>query len=278
MTYGVCKLTGNTGNFVRCHLIPRALTRPSFPGQYFISGGPGIRPKKSWTSWYDEQLVIRKGERILADYDDWGIRELRRLELVWSGWGAKTSLPVEKSIDGEPGFGFRVVECADPAKLRLFFLSLLWRAAATNRSEFEEINLEQDELERLRTMVRDGNPEPLEFFPINLLQIVARADPHNLGPMARDYGEGLPAFRFYFDGLIIIMLRQFSGEWKKLGRAIVGISPILHVQTQTWEVSLQRQNQIQHIVEATRQWPEVARKLAGDKRGNRPRPEDGGPV
>jgi hypothetical protein len=73
MTNGVCKLTGNSGKFVRSHLIPKALTRPSVAGGYFISAGPGIRPKKSWSSWYDEELVIRKGERILADYDDWAI-------------------------------------------------------------------------------------------------------------------------------------------------------------------------------------------------------------
>jgi hypothetical protein len=163
MAYGVCKLTGNSGQFVESHLIPKALTRPSIPGGYFISGGRGKPPKKSWSSWYDGQLVIRKGENILADYDNWAIRELRRLELV--GWGTKRSLPVEMWFGSRPeGFGLRQVECADPDKLRLFFLSLLWRAAATTRAEFGEVSLPPDEMELLRTMVRDRNPRPPVCF------------------------------------------------------------------------------------------------------------------
>jgi hypothetical protein len=70
MAYGVCKLTGKSGKFVKSHLLPKALTRPGVAGEYFISGGQGCRPKKRWTSWYDQELVIKKGEDILANYDN----------------------------------------------------------------------------------------------------------------------------------------------------------------------------------------------------------------
>jgi hypothetical protein len=171
-----------TPQFVESHLIPKALSRPSVAGQYFISSNQGKRPKKSWSSWYDKELVIRKGEAILADYDNWAIRELRRLELVWSGWGAKRSLPVETWFGSRPeGFGLREVNCANPDKLRLFFLSLLWRAAATTRPEFWEISLDPDALELLRTMVHKGNPRQLDFYPTVLVRIVSRGDTHNLG-------------------------------------------------------------------------------------------------
>ena len=119
MAYGVCKLTGNSGQFVESHLIPKALTKLR-GGDHFINSGHGNRPNKSFNSWYDGELVIRKGEAILAEYDSWAIRELRRLELVWSGWDCNTALPVPQP----KGTGHRLVECADPGKLRLFFLSL----------------------------------------------------------------------------------------------------------------------------------------------------------
>ena len=189
MKYGVCKLTGRSGKFVKSHLLPRALTRPNVAGEYFISGGQGRRPKKSWTSWYDEELVIKKGEDILADYDNWAIAELRRLELVWSGWGTKSSFPLETPewFDPQPeGFGLRQVECSNPDKLRLFFLSLLWRAAATTLPEFGDINLEPEELELLRTMVLNRDPQPLNFCPTMLLQICSKELPHNLGPFATE--------------------------------------------------------------------------------------------
>jgi hypothetical protein len=165
MAYGVCKLTGKSSEFIKSHLLPKALTSLGVAGERRISGGQGSRPKRSWTSWYDEELVVKEGEEILADYDNWAIAELRRLELVWSGWGTKSSLPLETPEWFDPklkGFGLRVVECANPEKLRLFFLSLLWRAAASTLPEFGEINLEQDELERLRTMVQWSAMEILD--------------------------------------------------------------------------------------------------------------------
>jgi hypothetical protein len=259
MAYGVCKLAGRSGQLVRSHLIPRALTRPSIAGGYFISGGPGLRPRKRWTSWYDEQLVIREGEDILRDYDNWVIAELRRLELVWSGWGTKSSLPLERPewFSAHPeGFGIRLVECANPEKLRLFFLSLLWRAAATTLPEFGDISLEPEKLELLRSMVLNRDPRPLYFFPIMLVQIITRELPHNIGPFATDI-----SFRFYFEGLIIHMLHNLNIDFGEVKRLMVGSSSTLIVQTQMFEHSFQFANAKRHIVVATSQWPEAVRKL-----------------
>jgi hypothetical protein len=276
---GVCKLTGNAGQFVASHLIPKALTRPSVAGEYFISSGHGNAPKKSWSSWYDEELVIRKGEKILADYDNWAIRELRRLELVWRGWPTKTSLPVETWFGSRPeGFGLRQVECANPDKLRLFFLSLLWRAAATTRPEFREVRLDPDALELQRTMVHDGNPRPIDFYPTMLTQIVSRGHTHNLGPIARDYAGkyeeldvNISAFRFYFDGLIAIMCRTVNLRFGGLEQLIVGCSPTLSVQTIVWERSFQHENMIKHRLETIAQFPEEIRKLARIRTGTPPK-------
>jgi hypothetical protein len=64
--FGICKLTGKSGKFVKSHLIPQAFTKPSVPGNFFITGGQGRRPKSNWSSWYDEQLVVQEGEDILS--------------------------------------------------------------------------------------------------------------------------------------------------------------------------------------------------------------------
>jgi hypothetical protein len=268
MAYGVCKLTGKSGKFVKSHLLPKALTRPGVAGECFISGGPGRRPKKRFSSWYDEKLVIQEGENVLADYDNWAIAELRRLELIWSGWGTKRSLPLETPDWFGPrpeGFGLRQVECANPEKLRLFFLSLLWRAAAATLPEFGDIGLEQDELELLRIMVCDGNPRPLDFYPISLLQIVQKGLPHNLGPIVTDF-----SFRFYFDGLIVHMFRNSDLEFEQFERLMVGSSSTLVVQTQTLEHSYQLANVKQHIGEGTLNWPEVINRLRRIPHGSTP--------
>ena len=262
----ICKLTLRRGKYVKSHLIPQAFTRPSVAGEYFISGGEGSRPKRNWTSWYDHQLVTRQGERILEEYDNWAIAELRRLKLVWSGWRNKTSLELE-NWKGDPprGYGIRHIECKNPDMLRLFFLSLLWRAAATTIPEFHAVELHSTDLERLRIMMLNRDPYPLDFYPTSLLQIITRGPSHNLGPVVKDFGGGdsgqerIRTFRYYFDGLVVHMYHNLAVG--KLGTHCIGFARTLSVRTQTWEDSFQFANMKQHIVEGTLQWPEVIRKL-----------------
>ncbi|KVD59127.1 hypothetical protein [Burkholderia ubonensis] len=72
--FGTCALTGEYGQFVKSHLIPRALTRLSRTGEKFIQSGIGERMARVPDSWYDLKLVVRLGEDILADIDDVGIK------------------------------------------------------------------------------------------------------------------------------------------------------------------------------------------------------------
>src|SRR5680860_570605 len=157
MTEGVCKLTGQRGQFVRSHLIPVALAaRPDRHGPLY-QHGRAEPPVRRWSSWYDEQLVIGAGEKILADYDGYGIAELKRHKLTWRSWGPMLMLSAPKHRQlppflSPPGAGARRIVLEDPGRLRLFFLSLLWRAAETSRWEFNEIDLKKPQLDTLRKM------------------------------------------------------------------------------------------------------------------------------
>lgn len=221
---------------------------------------PRLQPELLQYYVFEPLRSARLVRQIPARYDNWAVAELRRLELVWSGWGTKTSLPLETPewFSAQPeGFGLRQVECANPEKLRLFFLSLLWRAAATTFPEFSDINLEPEELELLRTMVLNRDPRPLYFFPAMLVQIINKQPPHNIGPFPTDN-----SFRFYFDGLIIHMFCNLNFDFEKVERLMVGSSSTLIVQTQTFEQSFQWANIRRHIAESTAQWPEAVRRLA----------------
>ncbi len=131
--------------------------------------GGGSRPTRRWTSWYDDELVVEEGEAILAKQDDWAIAALRKHRLVWSGWGSATSLPGNHAPPSKKGLGLRIVSGIDPHKLRLFFLSLLWRAVATTRPEFAEVIVPAADLDTLRQLLVEGTPAPLEFYPTTLL-------------------------------------------------------------------------------------------------------------
>jgi hypothetical protein len=152
--------------------------------------------------------------------------------------------------------------------LRLFFLSLLWRAAATKRVEFRDIQLVRKDLSRLQRMVRDGDPNPLHFYPTTLLQIASRGPAHNLVPIAIDSlvdtGDGVMhrdhVFRFYFDGLIARMHRSMESI-KGLEPFIVGGGSNLVVQMQLFDDSFQLGNLGRLVAESLRRWPEASLKI-----------------
>lgn len=180
---GKCKLTGREGAYVKSHLLPKALTRRDEGGDYFVQGGSGELAIRRWDSWYDKRLVTAEGEALLADLDGWAITYLRRRKLVWSGWGPMKNLgALHYGIPGTP-WGVRKVYVDDPCKLRLFFSSILWRAAASDLSEFSDVNISYSDLERLRVMIVSGELEDISFYPTTLIQISTLGLIHNHSPI-----------------------------------------------------------------------------------------------
>lgn len=178
--YGRCALTGKEGPYVEAHILPKALTRPERPGAPLIQRRSGQRPVRRWSSWYDSNLVTAEGEAILERYDNWAINVLRSQKLVWSGWQGAASLAADgfSLLPGTP-WGIRRVSGFDTKLLRLFFLSLLWRAAASTLAEFQEVRLPPATMEALRRMIEQENAFPLHFLPISLTQISTFGVVHN---------------------------------------------------------------------------------------------------
>jgi hypothetical protein len=250
---GQCKLTRQEGRFVKSHIIPQALTRPAQKNLPFYQVRPNAPPLKRWSSWYDPRLVIQAGEDILTSYDTWAVAALRREKLVWSGWGDYRTLGLLHHRIGDSQWGVRKIEAIDGKKLRLFLLSLLWRAAATSLPEFDTVKLPEDDLENLRNLLCQGDPGPSTFYPVQLTQISTIGVIHNHAPLAdiksvpilgADTFQSVPVpiFRFYFDGLIVHFDRRqlAQGDVSALGNMIVGQEENFLVTTQTYEDSYQR--------------------------------------
>ena len=132
--FGQCKLTGTRGKYVKSHIIPEALTETLWKGNPLTQVGRHGKRIKRWTTWYDRKLVTVEGEAILATHDDWAINLFRQKELIWSSWGAMEQLDLPDHSLGPGRRGLRKLDGVHCERLRLFFLSLLWRAAATTCS------------------------------------------------------------------------------------------------------------------------------------------------
>ncbi|MEO9614122.1 MAG: hypothetical protein ABJG86_14395 [Nitratireductor sp.] len=172
-----------------------------------LESGPDVsRAINRPNSWYDRQLVTARGEKILAEYDTEGIQEIRRIGAVWSGRQDK-SLQIQQ-VDTDTGVGHLTAKTDHPYKLRLFVLSLLWRSAATELEEFQNVQMSSEDLEYLRDLVVSGQSGRSDEFPTVFLCLRGPGLEHNHTPVRQKYeseSSRLEIYRFYFDGLIILV-------------------------------------------------------------------------
>lgn len=195
--------------------------------------------------------MTREGEDILSDLDTWAITTLREHRLVWSGWGGGDDQLGDLNHVISADLGIREVSL-DTKRLRLFFLSLLWRAAASDRREFCEVSLPADDLRVLQDVLLGRiEPDP-DFYPVILTQISTRGFVHNQTPqLVTKYIPNLEdpdanphplrSIRFYFDGLVA----HFSAERAAtpasgdLGKVAVGTAPTVVLSTVCFDGSKQ---------------------------------------
>jgi hypothetical protein len=261
---GYCKLTGEYGKFVKSHIIPRALTRPSRPGTPLLQAGGEDRPVRRWSSWYDSRLITRAGEDILERYDDAAIKELQRHKLLWSSWGPMQELRAGITpILDRTGWGTRKLAGASSKLLRLFLLSLLWRAASTSLPEFADIEVDEKTLAQIGALLCSGEDPPRNLFPVYLIQLSTLGIPHNNTPI-RVAHEQLELFRFYFDGLVVHFDRRLQEPETELARSVaIGSDPNMVVLTVTYEASRQKEVFDKLAAETLERWPAHVERFVG---------------
>jgi hypothetical protein len=116
---GTCKLCGQSAKLIKAHIAPNSFYQPclSAQGHALLLRTEGYTSTLS-TGIYDPELVCEKCERLFSPWDSYA-KELL-LDFDWGAaiWSDLTS----------PGV---VKEQYDYPKLKLFFLSITWRMAAT---------------------------------------------------------------------------------------------------------------------------------------------------
>ncbi len=263
---GVCALLGEEGQFAKSHLIPQALTRTEVPGERFIETAIGFRPIRRFTSWYDHQLVTQKGEQILSEIDTHGIEELRKHKLVWSGWGKdKKLITNDYSVqpDLESGLGVRLIKNIDSHKLRLFFLSLLWRALSTRIKEFSHLENIGVNLSTLGEIVAAKARTPASYHPIALSQIDSLGFTHNHTPTVQEinfpFEDGIRKafyYRFYMNGIVAHIYPEKSDDLFLIAPvSFIGGTESLWVFTRRFEESKQYIDASEVMLDSAKKWP-----------------------
>lgn len=243
----ICKLTLKHGKYIKSHILPKALTRPAIKGKQFKQFGERTPSgfKRCSDSWYDQQIVIREGEDILRDYDNDGIKILKKHGLVWSS---------SKFKEKDGFFWVCNINNKESRELRLFFLSILWRAAVTEMKEFSEIELTDDDVEKIRLILLKKVEDDLSFFPISLATFDKKGEIHNFGGLKNEefipfpHNKLVNVFRFFIDGLIIRFYID-SGYDKNAPNILCNKKEII-INNIQWDNSWQRQNIILSILDA----------------------------
>lgn len=208
-------------------------------------------PRRTWTGVYDDSILCADCEARFGPWDDAAARFFLREQLA--------------EIAGDDGAPLAAVSAtADPRQLRLFVLSVLWRASVSSRPECSTVRLLRFE-NRVRSLLRAKDPGPSERFAVLLQRfeydrtLIPVVYPH------RQRIEGLNCYTFQLAGYLVhaaIDERRFSPE---LQAVALGDAPPVVALSKAYIGSPQRARMVRvvHAADAAMR----ARKEARGQRG-----------
>ena len=142
---GCCKFCGVQGKLLDSHIIPSGF----ISGKNFLASSyRGERQEKSFTGVYD-QFLCNDHERQFGVWDDYAIQLLRDQD------------PIRISKD------FFIYRSVNYDLLKLFFISVLWRADATTHKFFDNINLDKHR-DILKSHIENKDPGGLHDYSVML--------------------------------------------------------------------------------------------------------------
>jgi hypothetical protein len=148
---GLCKLCGQERKFVRSHIVPLAfhkhLQSDHDRPPVIIGNNLSAYPKRSPGGLYDEEMLCDDCEQRFGPWDTAGAEHLlQRFESDKQPMTASTGEVMAYQMNGW-----------DETSLRMFAISVLWRAAATTNYIFQRIKLGPHE-QRVKQRVLEGDP------------------------------------------------------------------------------------------------------------------------
>jgi len=155
----VCKMCLENKKLVDAHIIPKSFYKSIKTDNQPLeihTNKKGEYTKRSHTGIYDKTILCSGCEKLFQRYDDYAQNLL---------------LPDAKEedyiLDPDGKRGGYKLENIDYHDLKLFFLSVLWRASVSIREEFSKIDVGPFE-ETLKTMIQEDNPGDLNEFSITI--------------------------------------------------------------------------------------------------------------
>jgi hypothetical protein len=197
---GICKLCDREARLVKAHIVPESFHRDSNPpgtGPALIMGtDPGQRTQRSHTGVYDRTILCEPCEGKFAPYDDYAANLLIN----------KRDTAFRQYAEGVKSY-FKADQF-DYSKLKLFIISVLWRASVSSHRFFYRISLDPFFEQAAKDMISAGDPGGREVFSTVLARWTVRAGsrlPPKLmaNPYQYDSDEGHHRARIYLGSFVV---------------------------------------------------------------------------
>ena len=151
-----CKLCKENSDFVDAHILPKSFYK-SMGGMgvpIARSDAEGSIPKRRPIGAYDSKLVCSRCEKLFGDWDSHANKVLNN------------EVPEESYlVEGGNKYAY-LIKDFDYAKLKLFFISLLWRAHSTTRDEFSKVDIGDKFCALAENMIVNSCPGLPEDFSV----------------------------------------------------------------------------------------------------------------
>lgn len=188
---GLCKLCLQNKKLIKAHIIPEGFFRPLRSGNLapeMHTSTPGSYPKRSPIGVYDPSILCSECDQKMAPWDDYA------QELLIHQFSAARRVVLQGQTVA------RRIDKFDYRKLKLFFLSLLWRASISSDPFYKRISLGPFE-EQLRTMILAEQPGGQEDFAVILARFEEPEFPAMLDPHPEKF-DSISFCRFYLTGSV----------------------------------------------------------------------------
>ena len=152
---GTCKLCGQTANLVESHVIPKALHTDTLRKDGLRIYSANLPYSKNSPIGEYDQFVCQYCENSFGPYDAYGVTFVRKYADGESG----------KPLVGD-SFEHGFIADVDYKMLKLWILSMLWRADACAREFFDGINVGEQWRNTLTENVRCQSPGSDEYFAV----------------------------------------------------------------------------------------------------------------
>lgn len=188
----ICKLCGEDRKLVKAHIIPEGFFRPLRLGSTvpeLHSNTNGVFPKKSPIGVYDKNILCDKCDKYIGLWDDYAHK------LLIQNFSEQFAV-----YERDTKVAYKINDY-DYKKLKMFFISVLWRASISSQQFYQRIKIGSHE-QIIKEMIINDDPGDPYDYAVSLAKFIDPEVKGMLDPHKTKF-DGINYCQFYITGFVL---------------------------------------------------------------------------